>query len=353
MARATEAKVLSTEQKKARLFRAWFGGHPVWCTWQVTYRCDFRCRFCHYWRDPMGSQPEQTLEDVRIGAQKLAQMGSMLISLAGGEPLLREDIVDVARAVARFHLPFLTTNGWDVTDRLAQDLFDAGLWGVSVSLDYADAEKHDRARGRPGAFDRAVRAIESFAKARRRDYQRVNVMTVLLQDNLDQMEPLIGLAADHNAWFTVQPYGRRKTGSTRFVHESGHVADHLLALKSRFPNFLSNGTFLSRFDEALNGGVPDCRAGQAFFNIDSTGDIAICVEERCRPVANLYRDSIARISRALKDRAASNTCRDCWYNCRGEVEMLYDPVGIWRSLPDFFLNRARPYGTDSARSNQP
>jgi MoaA/NifB/PqqE/SkfB family radical SAM enzyme len=333
--------LLSTAQKKFRLYRAWSGGHPVWCTWQVTYRCNFRCRFCHYWRDPMGLAPEQSLEDIRVGSQKLAQMGSMLISLAGGEPLLRNDIVDVAAAVAKFHLPFITTNGWDVTPDLAQALYNAGLWGVSVSIDYADADRHDKARGRPGAFNRAVAALATLARARRKDYQRVNLMAVLLHDNLDQMEPLVRLAAEHDAYFMVQPYGQRKTGSDRFVHERGYVSQQLLDLKSRYPNFLSNRTFLGRFDEALNGGVPGCRAGRAFFNIDSTGDIAICVEERSNPVANLYRDSAANITRALKAEARRNTCQACWYNCRGEVEMLYHPVGIWRSLPDFFFNRGR------------
>ena len=334
--------MLSTAQKKFRLFRAWSGGYPVWCTWQVTYRCNFRCRFCHYWRDPMGSLPEQSLEDIRTGSRKLAQMGSMLVSLAGGEPLLRGDIVDVARAVAEFHLPFITTNGWDLTDELAQDLYDTGLWGVSVSLDYANAASHDKARGRPGAFDRAVRGLEALAKASRRDYQRINVMAVLLHDNIDEMEPLMQLAAEYDAYFMVQPYGQRKTGDARFVHKRGPLAERLLELKARYPNFLSHRTFLSRFDAAVNGGVRGCRAGQAFFNIDSTGDVAICVEERDHPVANLYRDSATRISRALKDRAKHNACRECWYNCRGEVEMLYDPVDIWRSLPQYVFNLGSP-----------
>ena len=207
-------ETVTPTQKKARLFRAWSAGFPVWCAWQVTYRCNFRCRFCRYWLDPMGRQPEAPAGLYEQGARKLARLGTLLVSLAGGEPLLRTDLPELVEAVGRYHFPFITTNGWFATPALAEDLMRAGLWGVSVSLDYADAEKHDRARGRPGAFDRAVRAIEAFARARRRDYQRVNVMTVLLQDNLDQMEPLIRLAADHNAWFTVQPYGRRKTGST-------------------------------------------------------------------------------------------------------------------------------------------
>ena len=287
--------MLSSTMKKYRLFRSWTSRHPMWCAWQVTYRCNFRCGFCHYWRDPMGELPEQTLEQFEEGSQKLAQLGSMFISLAGGEPLIREDIVDIVRATARYHLPFLTTHGWYATPELARQIYEAGLWGVSVSIDYADPEKHDKARGQKGAFERAVRALEYFSQARKYDWQRLNLMCVLLHDNLDEIEPLLQLAAKYNAYFMIQPYGVRKTGSRRFVNQTENVANRLLQLKDAYPNFLSNRVFLSKFDHALNGGIRGCRAGTAFFNIDSTGDIAVCVEERNSPVANLYKHSSWKI----------------------------------------------------------
>jgi len=333
--------VISSTYKKWRLFRAWAGRHPIWCTWQVTYRCNYRCGFCHYWRDPLGMMPEQAPDEFRVGARKLAGFGSIFISLAGGEPLLRPDIVEVARAVSEFHLAFLTTNGSLATRELARDLFRAGLWGVSVSIDYADPKRHDKARGRPGAFEQAVRALEYFRAARRHAWQRVNVMTVLLHDNLDEIEPLLRLAREHGAYLMLQPYGVRKTGSRRFVHDRDGVARRLLDLKRRYPNFLSNRVFLGRFDQALDGGIGGCRAGQAFFNIDSRGQIAICVEEKSRLVANLYRDSLQTIQERLEQAARRNTCRQCWYNCRGEVEMLYHPVGLVRSLPTLLLDRGR------------
>lgn len=337
-----KAYMITSTGKKWRLFRAWASRHPVWCAWQVTYRCDFRCRFCSYWRDPMGGQPEQTVEQFAEGSRKLAKLGSLLVSLAGGEPFLREDLVDVVRAVAAFHLPFVTTNGYHATPALARALFDAGLWGVSVSVDYADAKRHDGARGTPGAHARALRAIEHFVAARKHAYQRVNLMSVLLDDNLDQIEPLIRIAAERGAYFMLQPYGVRKTGSRRFVNNQGPAAAHLLDLKRRYSNFLSNAEFLGRFDEALNGGVPDCRAGRAFFNIDSTGDVAICVEERGRPVANLYRHTARQIVERLAAHAGGDGCKACWYNCRGEVEMLYRPRGLLRSLPTMLFDRGRP-----------
>ena len=209
--------VRSPLAKKMQLARAWGLRHPVWCAWQVNYRCNFRCSFCNYWRDPMGDLPETTVTQFASGAEKLSQLGTILVSLAGGEPLIRPDIVDIVRVVGRYHFPFLTTNGWLATRELAEELFGAGLWGVSVSLDYADPARHDRKRGQPGAHQRGLAALEHFSRARRWKWQRVNWMCVLMEDNLDQIEPMIELAADHGAYFMVQPYCTKKTGSLRHL----------------------------------------------------------------------------------------------------------------------------------------
>jgi MoaA/NifB/PqqE/SkfB family radical SAM enzyme len=331
--------VFSSTEKKWRLFRAWASGSPVWCAWQVTYRCNFRCRFCHYWCDPMGQAAEPTVADCRAGARKLAAYGTLLVSVAGGEPLLRTDLPDIVAAIGRYHFPFVTTNGWLVTPGVARDLMQAGLWGVSVSIDYADADRHDAARGMPGAWRHAWRAVELLSQARAHPFQRVNVIAVLMEDNLDDLETLLAMSAERGAYFMVQPYGSRKTGSPGHAHHDGAVVPRLAAMRRRWANFLSNPYYLGRFDEFLGGGVPGCRAGRSFFNIDSTGDVAVCVERRARPVANLYRHGAADIRRRLRRASRGNRCRDCWYNCRGEVESLYRPCGLLSSLPTLLLDR--------------
>ena len=331
--------MFSPVTKKWRLFRAWSSGHPIWCAWQVTYRCNFRCRFCGYWHDPMGMAHEPTVEEYALGARKLATMGTLLVSLAGGEPLLRDDAPDIVREIGRYHFPFITTNGWFVTPQVARDLMRAGLWGVSVSIDYASAEKHDRRRGMTGAWAQAWRAVELFSAARVYPWQRVNVISLLLDDNIDEMEPLLQMSARRQSYFMVQPYGHMKINSPRYAHNDGAVSPRLMELHRRYPNFLSNSHYLGQFDQFLEGGVPGCKAGRAFFNIDSTGDIAICVERRNQPVANLYRDAAYTIRKRLRQASAKNPCTACWYNCRGEVEMLYSPRGLVRSLPTLFNDR--------------
>ncbi len=299
--------------------------------------------------------PEQTLEQFEYGARQLARVGSMFISLAGGEPLLRDDIVDIAKIINQWHLGFITTNGYLMTPELANDLYAAGLWGVSVSIDYADPTKHNRRRGMKDAFERAVDALGYLARAKRKAWQRINLMAVLMHDNIDEIESLIKLAAEFNAYFMVQPYCVLKTGDIRFVCKDKHISKYLLELRKRYPNMLSNPYFLSQFDNALNGGVAGCKAGRAFFNIDSIGNISICVEKRNTPSGNLYSDDIIEIFARMKQASKRNKCQACWYNCRGEVESLYNLYGLIRSLPTYLfdtgtaptLNRAAFSGENS------
>ncbi|MDK1030632.1 MAG: radical SAM protein [Planctomycetia bacterium] len=333
----SHVEVRSNREKKRRLVRAYAAGHPVWCSWQVTYRCNFRCRICPYWRLPARKDEELTVADFASGAERLSQAGSLIINLAGGEPLLRSDLPDIIRALAGRHFPVFTTNGWGVKPNVAREIWDAGCWGVSVSLDYANAGEHDSARGARGAWDEAVSAITVFRDTRTEPHQRVNVMCVLTRDNADEIEPLLQLAQSLQVHFMVQPYGELKTGE-RCHRAEAPISERLVALQRKYPNFLSNPYFLSRFDRAIESGIGGCRAGRSTFNIDERGMVAKCVEDRQRPVGSILRTPMGTILARLRQRWKANDCSRCWYNCRGEVESLYSVSGLRHSLPLLFRN---------------
>jgi len=333
---------LSTAEKKTRLLRAYFARRPVWCAWQVTYRCNFRCRICPYWKEPHSRDEELSADQFCRGAENLARSGSLLVNLAGGEPLLRADLPEIVAAIARFHFPFLTTNGWRLPAETARRLWHAGLWGASVSIDYPDAARHDAQRGRPGAFDEAVRALETFRDTRTAPHQRINLMAVLTADNQACIEEVVALADRLGVHFMVQPYGVLKTGEESHRPRSP-VSSRLLDLRRRYRGFLSNPYFLSRFDAALDGGIPGCHAGQATFNIDERGLVAKCVEDRANPVGSIVETPMPLLIERLRRRWRANTCRACWYNCRGEVEALYTPRGLAAALP-IFLGRLHDTG---------
>ena len=133
----------------------------------------------------------------------------------------------------------------------------------------------------------------------------------------------------------LQPYGILKTGDPSH-RPKPPVAETLLGLRQKYGGFLSNPYFLSRFDAALDGGVAGCRAGQATFNIDQCGRVAKCVEDRRNPVGSVVETPMPELVARLRERWRANTCRACWYNCRGEVEALYSARGLVASLPMLF-----------------
>ncbi|MCX5653520.1 MAG: radical SAM protein [Planctomycetota bacterium] len=326
---------LTARRKKLGLVRAYLARTPLWCSWQVTYRCNFRCRICGYWKEPHAAAEELSVRDFERGAANLGRGGSRLINLAGGEPLLRHDLADIVEVLARRHFPFLTTNGWHVTPEKARELWQAGLWGVSVSIDYPDAARHDAQRGRQGAMAEAVRAVETFRDTRSARHQRVNIMAVLTADNQDALEGVVALAERLGVNFMVQPYGVLKTGDESHRARTP-VSEKLLGLRRKYRAVLSNPYFLSRFDAALGGGLAGCRAGQATFNIDQRGLVAKCVEDRANPVGSIVETPMPDLVRLLRQRWKANSCRACWYNCRGEVEALYTVRGLLASLPMLF-----------------
>jgi hypothetical protein len=111
------------------------------------------------------------------------------------------------------------------------------------------------------------------------------------------------------------------------------ASNHLIALKKKYPNFISNQAFLGKFDNFFQHGIDGCRAGQAFFNIDNFCNVAICVEKRYAPVGNLVTDSLTDIFAALRREHLKNSCHTCWYICRGEVEVLYTANGLRHFIP--------------------
>jgi MoaA/NifB/PqqE/SkfB family radical SAM enzyme len=312
--------------KKFSLFKTAAAGRPTWCSWQLTDRCNFRCRFCSAWQRPPGT--EQTLEQIEHSARNLTRIGTMVVSMTGGEPLMRRDLPEIVRAVGRYHFTFVSTNGSLVTESRARDLAAAGLWGVGVSLDYADAERHDAARGHPGAHRRAVEALRILQAARIGKRPQVNMMITLMRDNFDDLPLLARLAADIGCSFRVQPYSTLKTGDRGLIYPHP-VSARLRALQRRYPNFITNPVALKKFDQALTEGVPGCVAGRFMLNIDPRGRVAKCPEDQAHPVGHILTDDARTLLARLREKHRINTCRDCWYNCRNEIEVSYTFRGMF------------------------
>ena len=129
-------------------------------TLAVTNRCPLKCGHCY---NAGRSQADVPLADWRRLAARLQDLGAVMITLTGGEPLLREDIVQIVQGFDDRSCINLGTTGWGLTNALAARLKDAGLFAVGISLDSIDELEHDRHRGNEGSYRAALKAVKTAA----------------------------------------------------------------------------------------------------------------------------------------------------------------------------------------------
>jgi len=136
----------------------------------VTGRCNFRCLYCRTGQgEPAGM--ELPLAEYERLASVFVSLGIEKVRLTGGEPLLREGLVDLTAALGRLRTPAgerldlaLTTNGFGLA-KLAKPLAEAGLSRVTVSLDAVDSETFTRVTRVPGGFEKVLAGIRAAQDA--------------------------------------------------------------------------------------------------------------------------------------------------------------------------------------------
>lgn len=306
---------------------------------QVTNRCNMRCSFCDFWPNPAPPRDELTAGDYARVAAELAELGCFVVSIEGGEPLARPDLVDIVGSFGERHLPALFTNGWFVTREGARALFDAGLTHASVSIDFPDAARHDAKRGLAGAFDRACQALEHLLAAAPRGHRQVHVMSVLMRENWRDFEALFDLSRRLGVGHQVtllSVTGYRRGQLTRSAMPPAGAGAALHELWRRHPHVQFFGDYFASIDTFLTGAaLPTCKAGVQSFNIDHVGNVSPCIEKIDRVAGNVKTEPLAAIwARMAADRRGIEGCQQCWTACRGVAQALGDggSPGAWFDL---------------------
>ncbi|MFC1853661.1 radical SAM protein [candidate division CSSED10-310 bacterium] len=126
-------------------------------TLAVTNRCNYHCWHCY---NADRDETDIALPEVKKVVQQLQDLDVVMVTLTGGEPLLRPDLEEIAAAFDTSTCLNLNTTGDGLTDERARKLKESGVFGVGVSLDSTEPQEHDRLRGKKGAFDVALKALE-------------------------------------------------------------------------------------------------------------------------------------------------------------------------------------------------
>jgi radical SAM protein with 4Fe4S-binding SPASM domain len=179
--------------------------------WEVTRSCNLACGHCRASALRGPYEGELDTEKCKQILDEIAAVGKPVIILTGGEPLLRPDICEIAAYGDRKGLRMvLATNGTLVTETVAENLIQAGIRRVSISIDGPEAESHDAFRGVPGAFAGAIAGIAAMKRAG----LEFQINTTITKANLSQIREIHGLAhrlgaAAHHIFLLV-PTGRAK-----------------------------------------------------------------------------------------------------------------------------------------------
>ena len=160
----------------------------------VTKRCNLNCSYCG--SKKATADDELTLSEIVTVTEALAEKGITKVRLTGGEPLVREDICDIAREIKRIKgikELYITTNGILLKEKV-KALRDAGVDGVNISLDTLDRELYRSITG----VDRLDAVLSGISSALGAGFSSVKINSVLIKGKNDtEAENLINLAREN------------------------------------------------------------------------------------------------------------------------------------------------------------
>jgi len=171
---------------------------PHVVAWNLTARCNLECPHCYIsagsWRS--GGDDLSTAECRRITDEVLAVNPSPMFVLSGGEPLVRDDLEEIAAyASEKGATVVVGTNGTLLTRERIASLKDAGVRGVAISVDSLRPEYHDRFRRGAGALEQTLSAVERLREGRL-DFV---VQTTLTRANREEVPEIVEWAAEQGA----------------------------------------------------------------------------------------------------------------------------------------------------------
>lgn len=319
---------------------------PIFAGMVVTYRCNETCPMCNVYK-LADKDREMSTEEWMDVIDQFAELGVAGISITGGEPLVRQDILELVRHIKSHKIPVsMSTNGLLLRRKgLAEELLKAGLDSIAISIDGATAQEHDESRGQKGAFDRTMEAFDILVEAREKlglkDKVYITLATVINAHNYVHVEDLMKLAKEKGVdnvslnpvqdTYVFNPEDRPK----ELLFEDGgaeitKIPETLKRLSREYGLLDSSSGYLNTLDEFFrHKPLPvQCHAPYFSIYVDCFREILPCggYFYECRKVMALGDKSLKEIWYSTdyqKVRDELKDCRACYYSCMSELNLNY------------------------------
>lgn len=313
----------------------------VYVHYGITHRCNLRCRMCGVWKTG-NKEAEINAGQIEIMADNLQKLGTQVISIGGGEPLIREDLPEIVRLFLNRRISVRVLSNGVVNDyNRLQKVIDAGVINFSVSLDTLDPEVQNGIIGRNDAFDRVMETFSFLSPIlkSRRGLGLIN--TVVSSANLDELENILNFASKIGFYVSFVPleihqFSGKVLGCTETMQDltftdndrlkAGKIFEKLISLKKGGMPVFNSSAFLRNAGNYMSGKdfSWDCRAGILYFSVSPEGLFSIChrysgYTEEGNELSVISPDFVRTIQsdkykqNAIKINQSCNAClRPCW-----------------------------------------
>jgi len=250
---------------------------PLVMVLTVTERCNLKCAYC-YKGKPRSEGPELTTREILRLINQAADLGVIRCFVTGGDPTMRPDLSKIVSSLLKADIfPFVSTKGYNMTDKLARNLAETGLENIQVSLDSCYPNITDKITGVKGSFQATINAIKIL---KQKDF-KVRVKAVVTVLNVNTIHEMIdfcyNLGVDELSFSPFFPgtfgYGDKELLSSRLQIEK---ASKLIAEKTREYNGQMNVEKLTLYPNWRKGHIDLCGGMVTSMAVSSVGEIHLC-----------------------------------------------------------------------------
>ncbi len=264
---------------------------PVYGTFKLTHRCNMRCPFCDVWKSKM---PDLPTKDIFKIIDRLADSTVTVLSLEGGEPTLRRDILDIIKyAHDRSFYLFMTTNG-TLLHKLPIREFAKYLDFLHISIDEGHNNLH------------LFKDLKKYASI-----MKVTVQTVVTKNDISSLRWRVEQAYNAGARILIMS-AVYLPNTPNLSPDKKQLHDLLVELKKEYGSTIE--TSWAFIDSLVNH--YQCRSFSV--TIDANGDIIYPCAVIAHRVGNLLNEDLETILKSEKAQKA----REIMHNCKKEC-MLY------------------------------
>jgi len=289
--------------------------YPFYASYKVTHKCGLRCSFCNVW---MEKTPDLPKKDVFKVLDNIANSSIIVLSLEGGDPLVRKDLGEILEYAHQkpFYL-FFTTNG-HLLDKRPMKEYGEHIDYLHISID----EGHDNLE-----FFERLEEFQSYGP-------EICIQIVVTKDTLDALEEKVKRVYEAGARTVVMP-ACHLDGTDDYYPDPGKFSDEIIRLKKKYPNTITTPKgFLDNINKPHG-----CSTSSII--IDSDGGLFYPCRTVGKRLYNFTEGSFINFLKTEQAKRARIDMKNCTKSCGWyqyfATDVFASPFSIYSSLSPYIF----------------